>query len=674
MTTRQLYYLVTISDQGSLSQAARVLGISQPALSKFLSDYEDSLGFLLFLRHHRQLTPTAVGRYVIESAQKILDEQTRLLQTLRAVTDTNRTRIRLATAPNRGAIIYSRIYNQFSHRYPDIALSLSEIYASDQPSAILHGQIDIAIGCGKASEKVTELPITYEELLVSLPVSHPMAQAERIRLSDLRDTPFVLQGPRHSIRILAEELFQEAGFHPVVAFESSDVILVDSMLHQAVGAGLVSQAHVFPCEELVYRPLDPPIHQTLHIRYPLGHTLTEPERYLAGLLIRERLSDARYQAIPSEEAAALIRMADGESELKADSGSNSDPGLISDRNLKSNSDAAAPLPLSGNTHPASSRSVLHPSRPAPELNLNTQQLQYIIAIVDEKSLSRAAEKYYLTQPALSRHLRNVESMLCTQLFTRIHNRLQPTNGGKIFVNFARNILKIESEMSEHIHAYRIGHAGGIHLRCDACLADILRDKIQPDFTSLHPNVKLHITESSREESSREATQEALLNASADLGLYFSCEEEHPILDCQILAESELVYCFGSMPPDTAESLLPPRSVALATIGSDLRAEQDRLLSDLTEVSGRIVCEAQVDILRLLSEKGAADTILPIDFLSPEARSRRVTFPQAQNYYLLLARHPGRNLPPPVKDLVRLLKDEFGTYFSKDSDSSFLSFT
>lgn len=84
MTTRQLYYLVTIADQGSLSGASRVLGISQPALSKFLSEYESSLGFLLFLRYHRQLTPTAVGRYVIDAAQKILDEQTRMLQSMRA--------------------------------------------------------------------------------------------------------------------------------------------------------------------------------------------------------------------------------------------------------------------------------------------------------------------------------------------------------------------------------------------------------------------------------------------------------------------------------------------------------------------------------------------------------------------------------------------------------------
>lgn len=637
MTTRQLYYLVTISDLGSLSSAAQVLGISQPALSKFLTEYEESLGFLIFLRYHRQLTPTSVGRYVIECAQKILDEQTRMLQAIRAVTDSNHARIRLATAPNRGAIIYSRIYNQFSHRYPDISLTLTELYASDQPGAILHGQIDLAIGSGKTSDKVTDLPIAYEELLVSLPASHPMATAERIRLSDLRDTPFVLQGSRHSIRILAEELFEKAGFNPVVTFESNDVMLVDSMLHQAVGAGLVSQAHVFPCEELVYRSLEPPIHQTLHIRYPLGHTLTEPERYLAGLLTRERLADPRYKAIPSPEVEELMQIAD------------QDIAPISDAD--SHTQAAIRAHAAHHT--------------APEINLNPQLLKYIIAIVDEKSLTRAAEKYYLTQPALSRHLHNAEKMLCAKLFTRVHNRLQPTNAGKVFVNFARNILQIEAEMTAHISTYQSGHGGGIYLQCDPCLTNLVKERVTDAFRSIHPDVNLYVVE-----GDCQANQEALLNASADFGLYFSCEEEHPILDSRILDENELMYCCGITPSASAKSGTPHsqpsnRRVMLAPQGSALRTEQERLFSKWSESPVEIVCEAQTDILRNLAQSGAADTILPSHSLGGDMADRCHSFEPAQNYYLLLVHHPGRNLPKSAMDLVDLLNDAFELYFSMD---------
>ena len=129
MNTRQYYYLTTIDACGNLSRAAQALGVSPSALSKFLAECERSFGFALFLRYGRRLYPTAVGRFAVECAQKILDEQRRMLLTMKAVMGRSRRQIRLATAPNRGAIIYSKIYRPFSRRYPDVALSLTELLA-----------------------------------------------------------------------------------------------------------------------------------------------------------------------------------------------------------------------------------------------------------------------------------------------------------------------------------------------------------------------------------------------------------------------------------------------------------------------------------------------------------------------------------------------------------------
>lgn len=416
MNTRQLYYLVTIADSGSLTKAAQALKISPPALSKFLTEYEAMLGTALFVRSRRQLTPSAMGCRIIDCAHRILDEQNHMLLTMRAVAGKRQTVIRLGTAPNRGAVIYSRIYRQFSRRYPDISLQLTELYASEQPSAIDRGQIHLALGAGLSSKQVTEVPVAHEELLVAIPAIHPLARLTHIRLTDLRDIPFVLQGPRHSIRILAEQLFAETDFEPVIAFESDNVILIDSMLHQGAGVGFVSQAHVFPCKELVYLPLDPPVRQTLYLRYPLGHTLSEPERYLASLLIRERLGDQRYEAVHSPMADELFAVAEAGGETAA----------------------SETLPL--RTIPSTD------SRSAHGIFFDSKILEYLIGIVDEKSLSRAADKFFLAQPALSRHLRNVEKTVGIPLFTRENNRLRPTNAGKVFVNSSRNILHIEAEI------------------------------------------------------------------------------------------------------------------------------------------------------------------------------------------------------------------------------------
>lgn len=630
MNTRQLHYLVTIAQLGNLSLAAQALGISQPALSKSLSEWESTYGFSFFLRYRRRLTPTAVGRYFVDSAQKILDEQNRMMLTMRTVIGGDRQNIRLCTAPNRAAIIYSHIYNSFSRRYPDISLSLTERYASEQPTAISRGQVDLALGAGPVTDTVEDIPFAREELLVSLPISHPLAKRKRLRLEELRDTPFVLQGRHHSIRAIADRLFTEAGFQPVVSFESNDVLLLDSMMHQAVGAGLVSKIHVFPCDELRYLPLDPPVYQLTHIRSPKGHTLTEAERYLAGLLIRQRLADQRYEPIRSPQADELLAFAE----------------------------ATEQSPPSGPPRAAGGG-----DREAGEVSLDTHVLEYLIAIVEERSLSKAADRFYLAQPALSRHLRNVEQMVGLPLFTREHNRLRPTNAGKIFVNGARNILLTEHEMESYIKAYRAGHGGRLFLHCDPALAPVFRERVAPSFALRHPDVELALVESNCED-----TREALLNASTDLGLFLTCSPSHPLLKNHILGLTELVYCADAGRPlpglRGGDPLSPPlgrRDLMLAPTGTTLRGEQERLIEGLYTEPPQVVCQAEFSLLQKLSALGGADAILPLHMLPSREWSHCYSLQPPQPYYLVLAYNPSRRLPQSAPALAELIRTVFASW-------------
>lgn len=627
MNTRQYYYLTTIAGFGNLSHAAQALRVSPSALSKFLSECERNFGSPLFLRYGRRLYPTAVGRDVINAAQRILDEQSRMLLTMKEVTGRSR-QIRLATAPNRGAIIYSKIYRPFSRRYPDVALSLTELYTAEQPRAIARGQIDLALGAGPSSPGTADVPVAYEELLVSLPAAHPLAKQDAIRLQDLRDTPFVLQGPRHSIRILADSLFQAAGFQPVVAFESDDVLLVDSMLHQGVGVGLVSRVHVFPCDELVYRPLDPPVQQTLHLRYPLGHTLTQEERYLAALLVEERLTDPRYQAADTPFVRQLRE------------------------------EAAAPETAAG--HPEGKAGAAGPTRgTAQELSLDSKVMEYLTAIVEEKSLSGAAERFFLAQSALSRYLRGVEETVGMPLFSREHNRLRPTAAGAVFVNGARNILHIEREMFARAKAYHDGRGGRFYLSCDPMFSGLLRKKVEPSFRRLHPELSFVIAEQDQAQ-----TLEALGNSSADFGVLLSAASTHPLLQCDVLDVTELVYCFG---PDGAPAgwragdplpaCFSPRPQLLAGKGSTLRAEQEAALARQPGTLPPAACEAGFPLLQRLANLGLTDAVLPLHLLERARHDRCAAFDPPRPLYLLLACHAARTLPPAAQDLRRIIQAE-----------------
>ena len=631
MNTKQLRYLVTIAQFGSLSRAAQALGVSQPALSKVLAEWESTYGFTLFLRYRKKLSPTAAGRYMIDAAQRILDEQNRMLLTMRTVMGDERQNIRLCTAPNRAAIIYSQIYHDFSRRYPDITLQLVERYASEQPKVVQRGQVDLALGAGPVTEITEDIPFAREELLVALPASHPLAGQESVRLQDLKDTPFVLQGEKHSIRTIADELFRKAGFLPVVAFESNDVFLLDAMMHQAIGAGLVSNIHVFPCDDLVYLPLDPPVSQITHIRYPKGHVLTEAERYLAGLLIRHRLSDARYQAIFSPQVKALLdTVAEAEQEAL--------PGMMK-----------------------SGAAGMHELR---EINLDMSVLERIVAIVEDGSLSRAAERFYLAQPALSRILHNMEEMLGLELFTRSHNRLSPTNAGKIFVNSARNMLRFEAEMEAYIKAYRKGHGGRLFVHCDTELAQVFRAQVEPAFRAQCPEVSIALMEGNAKE-----IREALLNASADVGIFITGKPEHAVLRQRVLCKSEWRYCLSS-----AEAVsgvdehgkivgpLPSRRVMLAPEGTTLRREQDALMENLYEAQPRVVCQAELPLLMELAHRGGADVVMPLHLLSDRAKARSCELPASTPLYLVLAINPSRTLPEPAQRLEEMTAGAFASFF------------
>ena len=74
--------------------------------------------------------------------------------------------------------------------------------------------------------------------------------------------------------------------------------------------------------------------------------------------------------------------------------------------------------------------------------MSLQSMEYVIAISEEKSLSRAAERLLISQAALSQHVKKLETELDAKLFQRQHGHLVPTDAGRVYVNGARRVLDI----------------------------------------------------------------------------------------------------------------------------------------------------------------------------------------------------------------------------------------
>lgn len=77
--------------------------------------------------------------------------------------------------------------------------------------------------------------------------------------------------------------------------------------------------------------------------------------------------------------------------------------------------------------------------------MTTKIYEYMLAIAKEGSLSKAAEKCYISQPALSQHIKTLERKLNCTLFQQQNGRMVPTQAGKIFLITAERIVQTEQE-------------------------------------------------------------------------------------------------------------------------------------------------------------------------------------------------------------------------------------
>lgn len=316
MNTRQCTYLLTIAEFGYLSHAAARLDISQAALSKFLAEQERLLGVNLFIRYKKKLYPTSAGTVYLEAARQMISVKNNLLQSMGQFASGSHTTIRAISTPYRGVELFSSVYSHFLAAYPNIDLKLDEAYSAKQEALIHEGKGDFACGAGRHTDysDVCNLPILKEEVFLTAPSFHALAKYAgtdihhpvSLPLRMLQDTPFVLPTRRSNLRIIADELFAQNNVSPIIAFESNNSIAVDSMLKMGMGVGFTTHRYVKEGSGMVYFRLDPPCQEITYLRYRKNRTITKEERYLCGLIIRERMKLPANYLVESSDTAFFL--------------------------------------------------------------------------------------------------------------------------------------------------------------------------------------------------------------------------------------------------------------------------------------------------------------------------------------------------------------------------------
>ena len=296
MNTKQLSYILAIAENESLSAAAAQLGVSQPALSKYLAELEGELKTDLFFRYKKKLYLTAAGRIYADAARRIISVRDQTYQTIASLTNQRKPThtITIGVTPLRGAIKIAQIFPIFRKRYPYTDIVLSEQYNAQLRQSVINNSVSMALGTCIDPEEDPAINFAsgYEEdLVLFVPSFHPLAsQASRdlehltsIDIRQFQDTPFLLGGDGSTIYRLAQNIFKQAGFTPTVIYRSNNNLVLKNMAISGSGVCLLSHSFIEPHPNLVYFSLRPNYYTHVSVMLSKNRELTEEERYLVAL-------------------------------------------------------------------------------------------------------------------------------------------------------------------------------------------------------------------------------------------------------------------------------------------------------------------------------------------------------------------------------------------------------
>ena len=145
MNIRQAQYLITVYEEGSISNAAKRLYISQPALSQTIQIVEKEIGARIFNRNTTPISLTYAGEKYLATARKLIALETNLHREIMEIRQESSGKLRVAISTLRSMALLPRILPRFMKEYPAVELEVVEVGSTSMDDLVLTGKVDLAL-------------------------------------------------------------------------------------------------------------------------------------------------------------------------------------------------------------------------------------------------------------------------------------------------------------------------------------------------------------------------------------------------------------------------------------------------------------------------------------------------------------------------------------------------
>jgi DNA-binding transcriptional LysR family regulator len=272
MELRQLRYLVSLAEERHFTRAAEREHIAQPALSQQIRRLEQEVGLALVERTTRHVAITDAGEMLVARARRILAEVEAADAELQRLVGVQSGHVTVGAIHTMGPVDVSLALAIFHQRYPQVELTVREQSSEELAEMLRIDELDLAFL--SVTERVEShglglAQLVSEELVVLLPLRHPLAGRTRIRMAELEGEQFISYREGARLRELLVAAGAHAGFEPRVTLESNESERIRRLVARRMGVAILprSDAERAGADVAVVKLIDPALSRDITLAW-----------------------------------------------------------------------------------------------------------------------------------------------------------------------------------------------------------------------------------------------------------------------------------------------------------------------------------------------------------------------------------------------------------------------
>lgn len=248
MTSAHLALLVEIQRTGSLARAALNLEVTPPAISQQLARIEREMGVALVERGARGAKLTPLGERLAAHGVRVTEELRQADETAADFIGTHRNRLRVGAPLSMSVALLPEVLAALRYQHPDAQLSVVDVMSDAGGDLVADGELDVALtasyGATPKSDRYAVQHLLSDPLLVVAPDDHMIAKkahTEPLDLATLSGEHWVSGPPGRPSRTQLDDAAAEAGFVPIVPFQTESYDVAQALSDAGVAITLIPQ-------------------------------------------------------------------------------------------------------------------------------------------------------------------------------------------------------------------------------------------------------------------------------------------------------------------------------------------------------------------------------------------------------------------------------------------------